>query len=211
MRTTLPKDTRQHLAAIVKFASREPWENVPLLVQELLEPLALPERLRSAMIESLRAARVAEAIEQALAGSPLLLSAEDVIDEARLRGQAEALVLKEPMFSAAEAGRILGSTSSTKPSHYAHSLRRDGSLVGLPQRNTFVFPQFQFDVARGHVFTVVADVNRLLGAADDPWGVASWWLTTNLRAGASPRQLLAGGKYDELRSLAAAEAEPVDP
>ncbi len=57
--------------------------------------------------------------------------------------------------------------------------RRRGELLGLPVRNRYLFPSFQFDFERQRIFPTVVDVNRLLGAADDPWGVASWWFSTD--------------------------------
>ncbi|MDH6287199.1 hypothetical protein [Rhodococcus opacus] len=54
----------------------------------------------------------------------------------------------------------------------------------------------------------VAAINAALGAAADPWGVASWWLTpsTRLREGQTPADLAAdpdpaaGRKLERLAS-----------
>ena len=59
-----------------------------------------------------------------------------------------------------------GSTSAEA----ASDLRRSGALVGLPVRNKYLYPSFQVDESKARVHPVVADVNRLLGASDDPWG-----------------------------------------
>ncbi|WP_194911412.1 hypothetical protein [Catenulispora rubra] len=40
------------------------------------------------------------------------------------------------------------------------------------------FPAFQFD-GSGVPLPAVLAVNEILGAADDPWAVADWWLFTN--------------------------------
>jgi hypothetical protein len=42
-----------------------------------------------------------------------------------------------------------------------------------------------------------------LGARDDPWGVASWWLSPNpsTEDRKSPAQLLGEGSYDAVRAL----------
>lgn len=64
------------------------------------------------------------------------------------------------------------------------------------------FPAFQFDPA-GRPITTVLMVNERLGADDDPWGVADWWLGDNAWLDAVPADLL--GSSDDLL-LAAAEA-----
>jgi len=56
----------------------------------------------------------------------------------------------------------------------------------------------------------IAMVSGLLGAADDPWGVLSWWQTPNARIGdRKPRDLLGTPRARQLRSLAEAVVEPV--
>jgi hypothetical protein len=64
-------------------------------------------------------------------------------------------------------------------------------------------PAFQFD-ADGHVANAVADVNRLLDAESDPWGVASWWLTPHASLCAIPADAIRVGKDEDV--LAAANA-----
>jgi hypothetical protein len=51
---------------------------------------------------------------------------------------------------------------------------------------------------------VVETVNRLLGAARDPWGATSWWVTLNTRLGKPPADLLYTNRETEI--ISAAEA-----
>jgi hypothetical protein len=67
-----------------------------------------------------------------------------------------------------------------------------------------VLPAFQFK-ADGRQLPIVAQVNDLLGAHDDPWGVASWWLDRNSWLGGVPAELL--GRVPDSHVLAAARAD----
>ena len=102
------------------------------------------------------------------------------------------------------------------------SMRAASELIGLPFGDEIRYPDFQFDVDRSHVRSVVAKINVELDAADDPWGVAAWWYSENARLDTRPVDLLdvakttVGGADDEdltasNRLLAAAKAvtEPV--
>jgi hypothetical protein len=68
------------------------------------------------------------------------------------------------------------------------------------------FPAFQFS-PQGGVISVVLQVNELLGAADDPWGVADWWLGDNAWLDAVPADLI-GVADGSLLAAAAAAADP---
>jgi hypothetical protein len=68
-------------------------------------------------------------------------------------------------------------------------------------------PAFQFDAA-GRPIQIVLTVNRLLGAEDDPWGAADWWLGPNAWLGAVPADLI--GQVDENVLLATAKAVVVE-
>ncbi|WP_327674583.1 DUF3168 domain-containing protein [Kitasatospora sp. NBC_00458] len=82
----------------------------------------------------------------------------------------------------------------------------DPDLIRLTDRQgTVRLPSFQFDGASGHPLPLVVEVNRLLDADDDPWGVADWWLGANSWLDAVPARLL--GTPDERSLLAAARAE----
>ncbi|MFC0111124.1 hypothetical protein [Kibdelosporangium aridum] len=51
------------------------------------------------------------------------------------------------------------------------------------------WPAFQFSPS-GSVWPVVREVNEILDAEDDPWGVADWWLGENHMAGSVPARLI---------------------
>lgn len=102
----------------------------------------------------------------------------DLQIERAIRTEARRIVLDQPMITAEAVARGLGS-HSVNPRQYANTKRRRGELLGLPIRNRFLFPAFQFDFERSRIVPVVSEVNRLLGAAEDPWGVASWWFSPN--------------------------------
>ena len=80
---------------------------------------------------------------------------------------------------------LLGSRSAN-PRQYANRLRAAGDLVALPQRGRFLYPAFQIDAERHAVREPVAEDNRVLGAADDASGVASWWLLPSATLGGTP-------------------------
>lgn len=63
-------------------------------------------------------------------------------------------------------------------------------------------PSFQFDPDRRPRQVVVA-VNKVLEAAEDPWGVSCWWVYPHARLGTAPVELL---DQQEPRLLAAAQA-----
>jgi hypothetical protein len=64
-------------------------------------------------------------------------------------------------------------------------------------------PAFQFD-AGGYPYPVVTQINLLLDVADDPWGVADWWLGPNGWIGAVPAESI--GHIDDRLLVAAARA-----
>jgi hypothetical protein len=59
------------------------------------------------------------------------------------------------------------------------------------------YPEFQFDPDTGEPRPVVQEINRLLLADEDPWGVADWWLGGNVWLRGAPADLL-GDVPDEL-------------
>jgi hypothetical protein len=64
-------------------------------------------------------------------------------------------------------------------------------------------PAFQFE-ADGRVSNAVAEVNRVLGADSDPWGVASWWLSPHASLGAIPADAVKAGLEEEVLAAACA-------
>ena len=124
---------------------------------------------------------------------------------------ALAELLEQPFFDSEAASYALGSDSTTNPRRAASDHRRAGKLLGLPRGRTFVYPQFQFELAARRLHPVVAEVNQLLGAATDPLGVASWWATPNDALDAqAPMAAIEDPEFVHLITQAAtAAAEPV--
>jgi hypothetical protein len=68
------------------------------------------------------------------------------------------------------------------------------------------FPAFQFD-HKGQPIEIVLRINERLGAGDDPWGVADWWLGENAWLDVAPADLIGSGD-DRLLAAADAAAHP---
>lgn len=93
----------------------------------------------------------------------------------------------------------------------AYALRRRGvdpdvpDLIRLDRADgSYAVPVFQFD-EHGAPIPVVLRVNQVLGARDDPWGVADWWLSANVWLRESPSELI-GRTPDDLLMAAAVAA-----
>jgi hypothetical protein len=65
-------------------------------------------------------------------------------------------------------------------------------------------PRFQF-ARGGEPLPLVLRINELLGADDDPWGVADWWLCPNIWLAGTPAHLI-GALDDEVLVAAAVVA-----
>nr|AGS49288.1 hypothetical protein [uncultured bacterium esnapd2] len=96
--------------------------------------------------------------------------------------RAAEWLLAEPALSAREV-----SASGQDP--YAPFLIRLERPDGGEQ-----WPAFQFS-PDGSPWAVVREINQILDAEDDPWGVADWWLGENHLAGAIPARLI--GEIDD--------------
>lgn len=201
---------------------REAYDKEEGLVAFLDEVLPEMDRLKSVSQEMAMLGRIGLVSEQSteyLAGRPgqvvelreLEGRSVAVLAEQAVAAKARRRLYDEPMLSGVSVSELLGS-KSRNPRQYANDLRKKGDLLGLRDRNRYVYPSFQFDVARHRIVPGVAEVNRLLGAATDPWGVASWWLSPHggLEGGTRPADLLESpdGAAAVLR-LARIELEPV--
>jgi hypothetical protein len=77
-------------------------------------------------------------------------------------------------------------------------------LISLPVTDgESRLPVFQFG-DDGQPIPIVTEVNRLLDAADDPWGVADWWLSENVWLRGVPAELR--GRVADVYLLQAARA-----
>ena len=112
--------------------------------------------------------------------------ADDSLKQARLAGEAVAAIWNEELLTSPEAARRLGAKPSNREK--VNSYRRRSLLLGVPRDGgqRYLYPAFQIDTARQEIFPGVSEVNQLLDAAGDPWGVASWWISVNGRLGSRP-------------------------
>jgi hypothetical protein len=134
---------------------------------------------------------------------------DDVLRISRVRGQAEAAILAQPMLDAAGVAEVMGSRASN-PREYARQLRARPGVLSLQVGNRFVFPAFQFDRPHHAIRPLAREINVELGAAQDPWGVASWWYTANPVLDARPSDLVSDeSREGGLRSAVAHEVAPV--
>lgn len=114
-------------------------------------------------------------------------------------------------LKAGEVGRIIA-PGTKEPRSTVARLRAASKVLGLPlgQRPDYHYPAFQFDEDSHEVTPIVAYANMRLGAASDPWGVASWWITpSELFDGWSPLDLLRQNKLTQIAvdNVAADDAE----
>ena len=134
-------------------------------------------------------------------------AAQTIMAQASIQGEAIRAIWSEPMLEPKDAAVALGAKATNREK--VRRLREGSHLLGLPSGARFLYPAFQFDALRREVFPYVRAVNERLGAADDPWGVASWWVSRNARVDARPVDLVETGRADDLVLLAGAVTGPV--
>ena len=127
---------------------------------------------------------------------------QGVLAQAMVQGEAVRAIWREPMREPRDAAVALGARATNREK--VRQYRKRSWLLGLPAGRGYVYPAFQFDPERRDVFAEVRAVNERLEAADDPWGVASWWIARHARLGARPADLVGTRRADDL--VAAAEA-----
>jgi hypothetical protein len=116
-----------------------------------------------------------------------------------LRREAEHAILAEDMLSGDELIALLASPPP------------EGALIRSRSPMGVRVPAFQVDQARSRVHAVVAGVNVLLGAGDDPWGFAGFWFGLDAHLGARPADLVPDpARHEEIRQAAAREAAPIE-
>ncbi|MDI9913771.1 hypothetical protein [Rhodococcus sp. IEGM 1379] len=119
---------------------------------------------------------------------------------ARTRIVASALnsiVEEHEMLDSTAVSRVLGKSATSR--NTASRLTSTGTVIALPASGQKLYPAFQFDSTHQKVRPIVAQINRILGAKDDPWGVASWWLnpTTFADDPRSPAELAVAGGHEQ--------------
>jgi len=90
---------------------------------------------------------------------------------------------------------------------FARGLRRQ-YLIIIEDDGDWLCPAFQFN-KRGKPLDVVKQVNKMLGADQDPWGAAGWWYSSNGRIGARTPLSLLEEDPQRLLQLARALLEPI--
>lgn len=187
--SVLPEERLLETAA--DLASRHPGLHGQ--VEQLRARLSL-EALRSTIVEG-------------VAGGPRDVRGVDDVLEATLAGQALGRIWQEPMLEPAAAAVALGAQPTNREK--VRQYRERSWLLGLPRDRGSLYPSFQFDLARKDVEAHAREVNRLLGAREDPWGVASWWVSSNDLLEAVPRDLLGTDRAGEVVRAAQSLREPV--
>lgn len=127
----------------------------------------------------------------------------EAVARARIETSARQAIFEHPHLEASDIADVLQSRDSNRRSP-ASRLRERGDIVGYEIGGRYLYPSFQFDATTAKVRPVVAEINQLLDAKHDPWGVSSWWLSPSgwLEDGESPADLAAaGGHEDHLRAI----------
>ena len=132
---------------------------------------------------------------------------QGVLAQAMVQGEAVRAIWREPMREPRDAAVALGARATNREK--VRQYRKRSWLLGLPAGRGYVYPAFQFDPERRDVFAEVRAVNERLEAADDPWGVASWWIARHARLGARPADLVGTRRADDLVAAAEAATEPI--
>ena len=132
---------------------------------------------------------------------------QGVLAQALVQGEAVRAIWREPMREPRDAAVALGARATNREK--VRQYRKRSWLLGLPAGRGYVYPAFQFDPERRDVFAEVRAVNERLEAADDPWGVASWWIARHARLGAPPADLVGTRRADDLVAAADAAIEPI--
>ncbi len=129
------------------------------------------------------------------------------MNQALLQGEAIRSIWQEPMLRTGDAAVALGARATNREK--VRRLRERSALLGLPSGNVFLYPAFQFDPGRRAIFPEVVEINELLDAAGDPWGVASWWIGDNARLAERPVDCVGTERAGDLIEAAEALVEPV--
>ena len=133
--------------------------------------------------------------------------AQTVLAQSRLQGEAIQTIWREPMLEPKDAAVALGARATNREK--VRQYRERSWLLGLRSGRGYLYPAFQFDPERRDVFPEVRAVNERLEAADDSWGVASWWISRHARLSGRPADLVGTDRADDLIAVAGAVTELV--
>ncbi len=153
-------------------------------------------------------------IAEEIAGEPrrvvdLSAAADDSLCQARIAGEAMAIIWEEELLTSSETALRLGAKSSNREK--VNALRRRSALLGLPREEgrRYLYPAFQIHRERQEVHAEVRKVNQLLDAAADPWSVASWWVSPHGMLDSRPMDLVGTSKASTVVRAAEAALEPL--
>jgi hypothetical protein len=131
----------------------------------------------------------------------LVLSPDDAAARGR-RGVPDRSAARPPElrdFDRLVQGRLLSVPWVSPDELRRRGVDPDGDgLIRLsgPERGVQL-PAFQFSSGTGQPWPAAEAVNRLLGAAADPWGVTCWWVDPHAGLGGDPPADLLGRDQDE--------------
>ena len=136
-------------------------------------------------------------------------AADDSLRQARIAGEAMAVIWDEELLTSSQAAHCLGAKPSNREK--VNSYRRRSILLGLPRDGgrLYLYPAFQFDSRRQEVRPEVRKVNQVLDAAADPWGVASWWVSPHGMLDSRPIDLVGTPEASAVVRAAEAALEPL--
>lgn len=180
-------------------------------IEALLQVVSnLSDTRRQDVLRVLRRALAAEDVVTTLAGEPMMWSESTLLERAQTEGEAKQLIFQQPMLSSDAVGTFMGTSAGSNRRKYANTLRRQSKVLGLPFKNSYVYPAFQFDEARRCIHKPVIDVNQRMDALRDPFGVASWWITPSERLGErAPFELLGTPEEQLVLDLLEADLAPL--
>lgn len=117
-------------------------------------------------------------------------NANDGPHDPAMQADTRQQVLQHAMLTTAEVDIQLGREWASAAELFA------GRLICLPRHNQGgLIPAFQLDPKVGRVRPIVAECNLMLGALQDQWRAAAWWLTpaAALPEGVTPADVAMSG------------------
>ncbi len=110
-----------------------------------------------------------------------------------------ALKQRFETVSTSDVGMVVApALESSRRTSIVRRLRSSSELLGLQIGQLYNYPVFQLDTAKNQVKPVVRYANKKLDARNNPWDVASWWVTpTDALDGRTPLERLESGNLTE--------------
>ncbi len=110
-----------------------------------------------------------------------------------------ALAQNFETVSTSDVGIAVAPTlEASRRSSHVRRLRSSSELLGLQIGQSYNYPVFQLDTAKNQIKPIVGYANRKLGARNNPWDVASWWITPKgALGGRTPLESLDSGNLTE--------------